>query len=222
MHLHQLKPIFRCICISAGVVAQGVLSRSAGLRWPLVWPVCRVPQCLRRWRSSVGHLRQSCHAPWGHHDPCKWEPWGGNLQGSPHRNPLMRSVVEACRAVQQCACGRGYRRAADGSSFCTLAHGVVGQMICCTDNGRFLVALRQERAVRPQAAPPIFAAKRRRGIGPQLRGQGCVLPGSSTANFAGAAVRLSSTYPAWWADAQTETRSLWACVTHPSGGRQCA
>jgi len=46
MHLHQLKPIFRCIGISAGVVAQGVLSRSAGLRWPLVWPVRRVPQCL--------------------------------------------------------------------------------------------------------------------------------------------------------------------------------
>ena len=34
--------------------------------------------------------------------------------------------------------GRGYLRAADGSSFCTLAEGIIGQMISCTDNGRFL------------------------------------------------------------------------------------
>jgi|SRR4030095_10059145 hypothetical protein len=43
---------------------------------------------------------------------------------------------EVCRDVQQCACGRGYRRAAHVSSFCTLADGVVVQMIYCTDNGR--------------------------------------------------------------------------------------
>src|SRR5262245_53173928 len=41
--------------------------------------------------------------------------------------------------VQQCVCGRGYLRAADVSSFWTLADGVVGQMINCTNNGRFLV-----------------------------------------------------------------------------------
>src|SRR5262249_53086742 len=39
------------------------------------------------------------------------------------------------------ACGRGYLRAADVSSFCTLADGVVVQMIRCTNNGRFLVVL---------------------------------------------------------------------------------
>src|SRR5215475_806758 len=38
--------------------------------------------------------------------------------------------------VQNSACGRGYLRAADVSSFCTLADGVVGQMLYCTDNGR--------------------------------------------------------------------------------------
>jgi hypothetical protein len=41
------------------------------------------------------------------------------------RYPIMRSGVEACRDVQQCACGRGYLRAADGSSFCTLVDGIV-------------------------------------------------------------------------------------------------
>jgi hypothetical protein len=48
--------------------------------------------------------------------------------------------VEACRDVQQCACGRGYLCAADVSSFCTLADGVIVQMICCTNNGRILLA----------------------------------------------------------------------------------
>src|SRR5215471_17359226 len=44
---------------------------------------------------------------------------------------------EAWRDVQQCAWGRGYLRAADGSSFCTLTDGVIGQMIRCTNNGRY-------------------------------------------------------------------------------------
>jgi len=44
--------------------------------------------------------------------------------------------VEACRDVQKYAWGRGYLRAADGTSFCTLADGVVVQMIRCTNNGR--------------------------------------------------------------------------------------
>ena len=47
--------------------------------------------------------------------------------------------VEACRDVQQCAWGRGYLRAADVSSFCTLANEVVGQMSYCTDNGRIVL-----------------------------------------------------------------------------------
>src|SRR4051794_26316003 len=46
----------------------------------------------------------------------------------------------------------------------------------CRNNGRFLTTLQHGRAVRLQAAPSIFEAKRRRGIGPQPRGQGCVLP----------------------------------------------
>src|SRR5215510_4530430 len=41
--------------------------------------------------------------------------------------------------VQQCVCGRGYLRAADVSSFWTLADGVIGQMIYCTNNGRILL-----------------------------------------------------------------------------------
>ena len=41
--------------------------------------------------------------------------------------------------VQQCVCGRGYLRAADVSSFWTLADEVVGQMFCCTNNGRILL-----------------------------------------------------------------------------------
>jgi len=45
--------------------------------------------------------------------------------------------VEACKDVQKCAWGRGYLRAADVSSFWTRADGVVGQMIYCTNNGRF-------------------------------------------------------------------------------------
>ena len=36
--------------------------------------------------------------------------------------------------------GRAYLRAADVSSFCTPADGVVVQMIYCTDNGRILLA----------------------------------------------------------------------------------
>src|SRR5262245_10322199 len=40
--------------------------------------------------------------------------------------------------VQTLVCGRGYLRAAAGSSFCTPADGVVVQMIYCADNGRFL------------------------------------------------------------------------------------
>ena len=39
--------------------------------------------------------------------------------------------------VQKFAGGRGYRRAADVSSFCTLADRVVVQMIRCTNNGGF-------------------------------------------------------------------------------------
>jgi hypothetical protein len=42
---------------------------------------------------------------------------------------------EVWRDVQKCAWGRGYVRAADGSSFCTQADGVVVQMFCCTNNG---------------------------------------------------------------------------------------
>jgi hypothetical protein len=49
--------------------------------------------------------------------------------------------VEAYRDVQQCAWGRGYLRAADVSSFCTLDDGVVVQMIYRTNNGRFLIVL---------------------------------------------------------------------------------
>jgi hypothetical protein len=30
-----------------------------------------------------GNLRQSCHAPRGHHDSCKWALHDGNLHGSP-------------------------------------------------------------------------------------------------------------------------------------------
>jgi len=39
--------------------------------------------------------------------------------------------------VLKFACGRGYLRAADVSSFCTLANRVVVQMIRCPNNGRF-------------------------------------------------------------------------------------
>jgi len=41
--------------------------------------------------------------------------------------------------IQKFACGRGYLRAADVSSFCIRADGVVGQMIYCTDNGGILL-----------------------------------------------------------------------------------
>src|SRR5262245_37146751 len=39
--------------------------------------------------------------------------------------------------VQKFVCERGYLRAAVVSSFCTLADGVVVQMLCCTNNGCF-------------------------------------------------------------------------------------
>jgi hypothetical protein len=55
---------------------------------------------------------------------------------------------EVCRDVQQCACGRGYRRAADVSSFCTLADGVIVQMICCTNNGRLFYRSALSRYIR--------------------------------------------------------------------------
>src|SRR5262249_25458891 len=44
--------------------------------------------------------------------------------------------VEAWRDVQQCV-WRGYLRAVDVSSFCTLADGVVVQRIYCTNNGQY-------------------------------------------------------------------------------------
>ena len=45
--------------------------------------------------------------------------------------------TDVLSTVQKCACGRGYLRAADVSSFWTLADRVVGQMIRCTNNGRY-------------------------------------------------------------------------------------
>ena len=35
-------------------------------------------------------VRQSYHAPRGHHEPCKWGPHCGNLQGSPHLSSTHR------------------------------------------------------------------------------------------------------------------------------------
>ena len=68
--------------------------------------------------------------------------------------------VEACRDVQQCAWRRGYLRAADGSSFCTLADGVVVQMIRCTNNGRILLAnlLQSSRSTFSWGSFPSFFA----------------------------------------------------------------
>jgi len=50
--------------------------------------------------------------------------------------PLRESADKhSIYTIQQYACGKGYLRAADVSSFCTLADGVVRQMLYCTDNG---------------------------------------------------------------------------------------
>jgi len=38
-----------------------------------------------------------------------------------------------CQSSRILRGGRGYRRAADGPSFCTPADGVIVQIICCTD-----------------------------------------------------------------------------------------
>src|SRR5215475_6768894 len=82
---------------------------------------------------------------------------------------------EAWRDVQQCAWGRGYLHAADGSSFWTLADGVVGQMSRCTNTGRFLAALRHGRSgmlppdtVKHAGQPP--AAGRGPAAGGAVRG----------------------------------------------------
>src|SRR5215471_9697548 len=77
---------------------------------------------------------------------------------------------EACRDVQQCAWGRGYLRAADGSSFCTLADGVVGQMIRCTNNGRyFYTALcGQHRHAHRLSNPRGYQAGRRTSRAPYV------------------------------------------------------
>ena len=56
------------------------------------------------------------------------------LSGDAEWPKVADAVIEARPAM----CGRGYLRAADGSSFCTLADGVVVQMIRCTNNGRFV------------------------------------------------------------------------------------
>ena len=52
--------------------------------------------------------------------------------------PVMAARPSRPQALPKRAGGRGYLRAADGSSFCTLADGVVVQMIYCTNNGRLL------------------------------------------------------------------------------------
>src|SRR5439155_1727068 len=42
--------------------------------------------------KSQPTLRQSYHAPSGHHEACKWSPQGGNLQGS---QPTLRQSYHA-------------------------------------------------------------------------------------------------------------------------------
>src|SRR5947208_8398615 len=43
--------------------------------------------------KSQPTLRQSYHAPSGHHEACKWSPQGGNLQGSPFESSLERDFL---------------------------------------------------------------------------------------------------------------------------------
>ena len=66
-----------------------------------------------------------------------YPPWGSQgAAARPSRPPT----------VQQPPAGRDYLHAADGSSFCTLADGVVGQMIRCTNNGGILLASLLQRS----------------------------------------------------------------------------
>jgi hypothetical protein len=45
--------------------------------------------------KSLGNLRQSCHAPWRHHEACKWALHDGNLQGSQEAAPEIAEAVGA-------------------------------------------------------------------------------------------------------------------------------
>jgi hypothetical protein len=63
--------------------------------------------------------------------------------------------------IQKFACGRGYLRAADVSSCCTLADGVVVQMIYCTNNGRILLA----NSKVPKFVYPICHLGRQKSLG---------------------------------------------------------
>jgi hypothetical protein len=76
--------------------------------------------------------------------PALCSPWYGRL-GFCSLHTADYSWSQLLSTVQQCACGRGYLRAADGPSFCTLANGVVVQMIYCTNNGRILLANSNQR-----------------------------------------------------------------------------
>ena len=68
-----------------------------------------------------------------------YAPRGTVVDGFVHSIPLTIHRSRVLSTVQNFACGRGYLRAADVSSFCTLADGVVVQMIHCTNNGVFCV-----------------------------------------------------------------------------------
>ena len=62
-----------------------------------------------------------------------------SLQKVVHTTPFCSADnrwSDVLSTVQKFVCGRGYLRAADVSSFCTLADGVVVEMIYCTNNGR--------------------------------------------------------------------------------------
>src|SRR6516162_10293246 len=61
--------------------------------------------------------------------------------------PLTTVGTICCQPSRNMRARGGYLRAADISSFCTLADGVVVQMICCTNNGRFLYLKKFQQVV---------------------------------------------------------------------------
>jgi hypothetical protein len=116
-----------CVSRAAEAHTSGVLDVSGEVR-----PACSTPCSPAIPAASTpamhGHPENTCASS------CLWALRTNHWC---FEKPYHEIGLAVWRDIQKCACGRGYRHAADGASFCTLADRVVVQMIHCTNNGGF-------------------------------------------------------------------------------------
>jgi putative transposase len=66
-------------------------------------------------RPPEQNLRQSCHAPQGHHESCKCRPWDRNLQGS--HGLCLSNGGERCRGFLPCGLAMTHDKEAFGHTY---------------------------------------------------------------------------------------------------------